>query len=163
MSNVAEAMDFRVGIAEWLGTLANFYKIDIRAIPENLLTVSPGGVARPANAISGEVVGLMHWTATTLRGEVPIVRSEEEMEAAGASLTTHDAICEAFDKATADLSDAIRTTNPSEYQRIVTAPFGLDLPLMAMVQITVNHIWYHDGQLNYIQALNGDSKVHWMG
>jgi hypothetical protein len=35
-------------------------------------------------------------------------------------------------------------------------------PLFTLAHIAVSHLWYHDGQLNYIQALLGDEKVHWM-
>ena len=59
MSNVAEAVDFRVGMAEWLGTLKTFYNKDIRALPENLLSTSPGGVAKTPGAMTGEVVGML--------------------------------------------------------------------------------------------------------
>ena len=39
----------------------------------------------------------------------------------------------------------------------------MDAPVYMIAQIMVSHIWYHDGQLNYIQSLLGDEKVHWMG
>ncbi|MEZ5162652.1 MAG: hypothetical protein R2688_02665 [Fimbriimonadaceae bacterium] len=40
----------------------------------------------------------------------------------------------------------------------ITAPFGMEMPVFAIAQIAVSHVWYHDGQLNYIQSLLGDDK-----
>lgn len=158
MSNVAEAVDFRPGMVQWLGTLASFYAKDIRALPENLLTVSPGGVAKTPGSMTAEVAGLMRWTAATLREQTPPAGYDGEDN----QPTTHDGCCGLLDKATADLSDAISTADPAVFQKMVTAPFGVDMPIMALCQITINHIWYHDGQICLIQAMNGDDKVHWM-
>lgn len=157
MSNVAEAVDFRPGMVQWLGTLKMFYNKDIQALPENLLTVSPGGVAKTPAVMTSEVVGLMRWTAASLRETTP-----PEGYDGASNEGTHAACCGAMDEATADLSDAIANADPAIFQKVLMAPFGMEMPLMALCQITINHVWYHDGQLNLIQAMNGDDKVHWM-
>jgi hypothetical protein len=30
-----------------------------------------------------------------------------------------------------------------------------------MVLMCIQHMSYHDAQLNYVQALNGDTEIHW--
>lgn len=162
MSNVAEAIDFRGGMVQWLGTLNHFYTSDIKAIPEDQLQTSPGGVARTPAQISAEVVGLLNWTAAMLKGETPAEQSEEAMAAESVNYTSHDFICNAMNAAVENLSGAIAGANDATFAKVVTPPWQMDAPLMAITQVAVNHIWYHDGQLNYFQALNGDSKVHWM-
>jgi hypothetical protein len=62
---------------------------------------------------------------------------------------------EDFDQALAGCSD-------EDLAKTVTAPWQMDAPLYMIAQIAVSHLWYHDGQLNYIQCLLGDEKVHWM-
>jgi hypothetical protein len=45
---------------------------------------------------------------------------------------------------------------------VVMSPFGMEMPVVGIVNVFVNHVWYHDGQLNMLQAMGGDEKVHWM-
>ncbi len=30
-----------------------------------------------------------------------------------------------------------------------------------MALIAINHIMYHDAQINYLQSLHGDQEMHW--
>jgi len=162
MSNVVEAIDFRGSTVQWLGSLNHFFTSDIKAIPEDQLQTSPGGVARSVGSISAEVVGLLNWTSSMLKGETPAVHSEEAMIAESVKYNSHAFICNAMNAAVEKLSGAIAGADDATLAKVVTAPWQMDAPLWSIVQITVNHIWYHDGQLNYFQALKGDSKVHWM-
>ncbi len=41
------------------------------------------------------------------------------------------------------------------------SPFGFETTRFSMAEFGAVHMCYHDGQLNYIQSLNGDTKVHW--
>ena len=41
------------------------------------------------------------------------------------------------------------------------APWGMESKLYEFAQIAISHIWYHDGQLNYVQCLLGDGDYHW--
>jgi hypothetical protein len=33
--------------------------------------------------------------------------------------------------------------------------------MMMIAHVVSSHLWYHDGQLNYIQCLPGDGDYHW--
>lgn len=136
MSNVAEALDFRTGLVGWLDTLASFFCKDIRALPDEALTKSPGGVAKAPATIAAEVVSMCDWCAGALRGD-------------------------AVNASAANLGSAIREASDKTLASVVTPPWQMPAPMAVHAQVAVNHIWYHDGQLNYLQALQGDSAVHW--
>ena len=40
-------------------------------------------------------------------------------------------------------------------------PFGRPMSRMAIAELPAIHMMYHDGQLNYVQTLNGDKDIHW--
>jgi hypothetical protein len=66
-------------------------------------------------------------------------------------------------EATEALTGAIASASDDTLNQVVTPPWGMPAPLYICAQVAASHIWYHDGQLNYIQCLLGDDKVHWMG
>ena len=154
-----QGVDARGYMAGWLNALTGMYIADINAIPEEKLTVSPGGVARAVNVISAETVDLMNWTTETLKGNSPVANHDSSELAA--SLTTHAAIASALQAATADLGQAITGASDETLNSMIETPFGMTMPMFMVIQIAVNHIWYHDGQLNYFQALDGDGEIHW--
>jgi hypothetical protein len=162
MSAVAEIMDYRQTTSTWLQTLVGFYCKDIQALPDDAVSVSPGGVARSPSAMSAEVVGLMQWLAKSLRGEMTEPVTEEQTQARIAVLNSKAAICEAMSVSSTALAEAITSAEEATFAQVVTPPWQMDASLFMCTQIVVNHVWYHDGQINLIQALNGDSVIHWM-
>ena len=56
---------------------------------------------------------------------------------------------------------AALTTAGDRLGETVQAPWGEQLSLYQLSQVAANHILYHDGQLNYLQALKGDGDMHW--
>ena len=158
MSNVAEALDFRSGLADWLGMLASFFCKDVQALPDEALMKSPGGVAKSPAQIAAEVVSTCDWCASALRGTAAVT-TEEEMPLP--QYASKAEICDAVTASTTSLATAIREANDETLASIVVAPWQMPAPMAVHTQIAVNHIWYHDGQLNYLQALNGDADVHW--
>lgn len=140
--------------------LCGMYVADIKAIPPDKLLVSPGGVARPANELTADTVGMLKWCTATLKGETP---ADNYMDpAAAAALNTSDAMIDAMTESVDAFAAAFAQADDATLGKVVTAPWGMDTPIYMLVMIATSHIWYHDGQLNYIQALNGDGEVHWM-
>lgn len=161
MSQVMEGIDARGTLLGWTAGVTDMFIKDIKAMPESMLTQQMGGCARPANELVADTLGLLYWTTGTLKGEEVELTEDSAKNLAG-SLTTHDAIINAMTQATADFRDAFAQASDEALNTVITPPWQMDAPLYILCMIAVNHIWYHDGQLNYIQALNGDGKVHWM-
>jgi hypothetical protein len=159
MSNVADKLDSTASQVQWLNALANFYVKDLRALPEDRLTVSPGGCARSPQAITGEVIGLCKYATILLKGQEPSMGENDDSVAA---LTTHDQLCEAVQSAVAGFSDAIVNASDDVWGKEVTPPWQINDSVRNIVNIAINHIWYHDGQINTYQCLLGDDKIHWM-
>lgn len=164
MSTATASIDAVANLSNWIQGLTGMMTADIHAIPQDKLTWSPGGVARPANALIVEVAGLCRYTAAILRGDEPgEIPSEEQIQAIVNSTTTHAALAKALGDASAELTTALSNATNETLNKTVTPPWKLDCTVYMLAQITASHIWYHDGQLNYIQALLGDEKVHWIG
>jgi hypothetical protein len=161
MSTVAESLDLRSSLAQWVTVLGSFYAKDLLALPEDQLLVSPGGVCKTPQVITGEVVGLCRYATQLLRGEEPTSTGEEDAATAMQRYVTGAQLTEVLGAAVSDLSAAISAASEETWGREVTPPWGMPSTVGQIAIIAVNHIWYHDGQLNTYQALMGDGKVHW--
>lgn len=140
----------------------DMYVKDLKAIPADKLTVSPGGVARPVNVVTADAVALGRWCAAALRGNVDPNYGTNSISEVADKLTTHEALIEAVESSMDDLAAAIQGASDETFNSLVTPPWQMPAPMYIITLIAVNHYWYHDAQLNYFQALNGDGEVHWM-
>jgi hypothetical protein len=132
---------------------------DIEALPEDALSSSPGGAARSPSAIIAECAGFARMVRANLLGETHERPGEEAEAAAMAGMTKEAAL-----SMVRDASDALLETwngLPSEDLSKMVPGFGEDLPAYVMVGYVSQHFAYHDGQLNYVQAMRGDDKMHW--
>jgi len=161
MDATSQGIDARGYLTGWLQGVTSMYLSDIRAIPEDKLSVSPGGAARSVDDISVDALDLLTWTTEALKGNFITEFDQEARKARIASMNSHEAIAEAFNKAAEDMSAALAGASDEALNGVIKTPFGMEMPLFMVATIAVNHIWYHDGQLNYFQALNGDSDIHW--
>jgi hypothetical protein len=114
------------------------------------------------NDVSADVIGLLKWTTATLKGEDTSGFEDMTPEALAAKLTSHAAIIAELTSSTEALAGAIASANDETMNKMITPPWQMEAPMFMICMIAVNHIWYHDGQLNYFQALHGDKEVHWM-
>ncbi len=162
MSNTLERIDIKAGMVQWLGALSHFFSKDVLALPADKLAVSPGGVARAPRAIIGEVIGLLKYTTKTLRNEEPENYAEDHGERFVAGLSTAEELVGAFQAASADLSAAIMAAPDDIWMNEVMPPWQMKDTVFGITNVAINHIWYHDGQINTYQCLYGDDKVHWM-
>lgn len=132
---------------------------DIQAIPDDKWTASHGGCSKPGNAIVADTVTNLRWTTGILKGE-----SSDAYNHMGDTISEFadkNAAIVAFQEATAAFSEALKNASDETLNSVVTAPWQAQVPVMILAQISVSHVWYHDGQLNYIQTLLGDGEVHW--
>ena len=157
----AQGLDARGSLAGWLMGQKDMFVKDLKAIPADKLTVSPGGVARPVNVLTADAICMGNWCASALNGDADLSKFGD-IDALAATLTTHDALVEAVSASMDNLAAAIGGASDETLKSLVTPPWQMPAPLIILTHIAVNHYWYHDAQLNYFQALNGDGEVHWM-
>ena len=160
MSEQTTGIDARGYLAGWLDMVTHMTIADVKAIPDDKWTATYGGCARPANELLGDTITNLKWTAETIAGAESAAYNE--MGSVSAACSDKAAAIVALAEASAALSAAIRGATDDQLNRVAMAPWQMPTPVMTLAHIAVSHVWYHDGQLNYIQGMLGDEKVHWM-
>ena len=86
--------------------------------------------------------------------------SDAEREAFFASMTTRQSALDVLEQNTTALLNAIDAAptdhwgSPAEWFFGPTTVFGV-------VEMAPLHMMYHDGQLNFLHVLHGDTEMHW--
>ena len=159
MSTITESNP-ATGLASWIRRVSGMYSKDLKALNEDAYTKSAGGKCRTLQDITAEVSGFNFTVADLITGKATEWKSEDVPEEYAASLSTIAAGEEAIRKS----GDAIASALESHPQRLgetVVTPWGETMSLFDLANLSGSHIMYHDGQLNFVQSLNGDDKMHW--
>jgi len=157
--STATTIDAKAFLTGWLGNVSGMYAADVTAIPEDKWNATFGGCTRPASELTADALSLLVYCTRTMRGE----SAEGLMEELGPKCQTRESATATIKQCCSDFSAAFDACPEEQLLNVIDTPFGMTMPLFSVCQIAVNHLWYHDGQLNYIQCLLGDDKVHWMG
>ena len=161
MSTTIQQIEPRSMLTNWLQGLVHMFKTDINAIPEEKWTATFGGCTRSCSEIAEDTIGFLFWAMLAIeQGGTPSI-DEAKKNMLTEACKTRAGATEMFDKASSGLSAAITNASDETLQKTATAPWGMDAPLYSFAQIAISHIWYHDGQLNYVQCLLGDPAYHW--
>ena len=163
MSTTIESIDARAYLQNWLKGLVSMYTADINAIPDDKWNTTMGGCTKSACDLTADAISLLVWSTDTFRGKASTEGGDGVMAAITADCNTKSGAISKLEQAAAAFNEALGETSEEALQKPVMAPWGMETPLFMIAQISVSHVWYHDGQLNYIQCLLGDDKVHWMG
>lgn len=156
-------IDARAYLVGWLNALTGMTSADIMATPADKWNETFGGCTRSAQDIVAETINLLHWCTEALKGNI-IETMEDAYPASTKEKCADQAAAVAlFGEASAAMGAALTAASDDALSATVTPPWQMPAPLFMIAHIAVSHIWYHDGQLNYIQCLLGDEKVHWMG
>lgn len=161
MSETATRIDAQAELAKWTRQLGFMFTADVKHMPAAAFTESIGGKCRNVNSIVSEIVGFCGLGTAVMRGgEIPKM---EEALGADPNLVTAEACAQAAHEAIDGFAAALESATDESLAEMVTAPWGQPMSRYEFAQIVANHVWYHDGQLNLIQAFHGDDQVHWMG
>ena len=133
---------------------------DITALDEDKAAGSPNPALRPAIKLvaeCGSVNGLLASLVATGQAER---LTPEQREAFYASITTRAEALAMLQDGTEKLYTAIAATPASDWGETISGPFGPWTRLSAAEYATL-HMMYHDGQLNFVHLLHGDTEMHW--
>lgn len=161
--NTSTAIDARAYLEGWMNGLVGMYTADINAIPDDKWTATFGGCTRSACDVTADAISLLEWTTGALRGSPSSDYGPDGMNQMSAAIATKESAAARLKSAAGEFVAALNEASEESLQSVVTPPWQMAAPLFMLAQIAVSHVWYHDGQLNYIQCLLGDDKVHWMG
>ncbi len=150
--------DVKAFFAEQLETVKGDFLADLTALEGSQVNTAPGGVARTPLDLAYEVSFVNRRMGKRIRGEAVepfpegFMRAPEGYDLEAAKLdfsSTMDELIATWDNLPAD-----ELFRPIQLPTEVTHPIDL-------VWLACYHTGYHDGQLNYLQSMYGDEKVHW--
>lgn len=133
---------------------------DLSALDEGRAAGSPDPALRPAVKVVAEcasVNGLIASLVATGAADRP---TPEQRDAYFASVTTRAQALAELEANTRKLYEAIAGTAPDAWGDLVTTPFGPWTRARAAA-LAAQHMMYHDGQINSVHLLHGDSEMHW--
>lgn len=162
MRTTNTGVDARAYLKGWAMALADMTGKDIRAIPEDKWQATFGGCTKSACDATADALSLLLWANEALKGNVIQTDEPEARQRVAAMCGTREAAASALTGACAAFGDALSGASDEALNAIVMPPWKMAAPLFMLANIAVSHIWYHDGQLNYIQSQLGDDKIHWM-
>lgn len=127
--------------------------------PEQQVT-SPAKGGRTAVDILAECAMVNGIIAYHVANSKEGLQTVEEIKASQAGKDTPEAAVAYLNEQTDILKTTIQSLDPDTLEDKMS-PFGFEATRYFMAEFGGVHMCYHDGQLNYIQSLNGDDKVHW--
>lgn len=154
-------VDVRKHYFGWVANCAAFYAKDLSALSQEQFDQNYGGATRSPRSFSAEVALLTEKTVGLVKGGEPIGPDPEGMKAREEQLSTPALAGEAIVSAAAELGKAVLAASDEDLAREIMMPWGQPMSVYALAHLTATHIMYHDGQLNYVQAINGDAEMHW--
>ncbi len=161
MSTTATAIDFKEFLKGFAENTCKQYVSDLTAIPDDKIGVSPMGAARSPLHFSAECSGFNGMLVSALKGEAIQMPDEDGKAAFYASIDTKAKAISAIETSTSAVIDALGTVSDEALQTEIPMYWGGSMPLYQFAHLAISHMAYHDGQLNYIQSLFGDTDIHW--
>lgn len=136
------------------------YVRDLEALGPEAVAKSPGGKARTPLHFTAEVGFYNKLAAEQVRtGKSPSMGGEEEREKAFNSIQSLEQAIGHLRESTEMLVAEIERRSDDELTEIIDTFLG-PIPMCEYLAVIEAHIQYHDGQLNYLQAINGDDTFH---
>ncbi|GIV01181.1 MAG: hypothetical protein KatS3mg015_0011 [Fimbriimonadales bacterium] len=135
---------------------------DVGAMSHAQLNQSRGGATRKPYDFLYECSLMNQRMAARFRGEDPGPRPypEGEFPTAPEEFCDKERALQMLRTSFDELRAATEALSPEALHQPL--PYGQgQYSAFELVGFAVSHLSYHDGQLNYIQALDGDGAVHW--
>lgn len=152
-------MNVREPLISALRGACHIFLADLRALPEEAYDKSFGPTSRTVADIAYEVNMVNDHVGMALRGEEPFawpggyIRAPEDFKEKSVVLA-------AFKESKAKLLATIEAMSEADFETTIETERGPKTGF-ERCQFMTAHMWYHSGQLNYIQTLIGDDGWHW--
>lgn len=157
-SRIAPMSDLPSPIKSLKGALEIFAK-DLESTPDRAFHESLGGKARTVSDIAHEVCLVNDHVCRTMTGE-PLFDWPEGWVKAPAELTTKEAAIAAFALCQSKTLATVEGWSDEDLAIKVQSEFG-ERDRAESCRFMALHLWYHSGQINFIQTLLGDDHWHW--
>ncbi len=133
---------------------------DLNAMPEELIVKSLGGKARTAADIIYEIIVVNDHIGATIRDENPAPWADDGWITAPADFQTKGAVVAGILACRDRFIGGVENMTEETLAGTVQTEHG-ESTRAARCRFVALHNWYHSGQLNYIQSLNGDDGWNW--
>ena len=132
---------------------------DLSALPEAAFTHHFGGTSRTVADVVYEVNMVNDHIAMTIRGEEPFAWPDGWITAPDDFASKRDVV-QAFQKSSTQCIELFESLTEADFEKTVQTEHG-ETNVFERCRFMSMHIWYHSGQINFIQTLLGDDKWHW--
>ncbi|MBC8063549.1 MAG: DinB family protein [Chlorobia bacterium] len=133
---------------------------DLQALPEEAFCKSFGDKVRTVADIVYEVNLVNEHVAIVIRGEQPFDWPEGGFIKAPEDFRGKDNVMRAFEASTEKILSTAETFSSEEFESPIQHDGG-ETTRFERYRFMSLHLWYHSGQLNFIQTLLGDDAWHW--
>lgn len=147
-------MEFKTQPARSLNNSCQLFLKDLNALPEDAFCRSLGGKARTVADIAHEVNLVNDHVGQAVRGEEQFVWPEGWISAPP-ELCSKEAVIKAFEESSQRIVETFTSYSQEQLDETIKHDEGETTRAERCRFITL-HLWYHSGQLNYIQTLLGD-------
>jgi len=152
-------MDFKDHAIKGLKNVTNLLTKDLEALPEEAFEKHFGGKARTVADIIYEVNAVSDHLGMLVRGE----KTPEDSEGwitAPPDFRGKQKVIAAFQETTNNLIQTFEGFTQEQLLEPVETERGPTTRYQRCLFAAI-HIWYHTGQVNYVQTLLGDDAWHW--
>jgi len=156
MAEVDIRADLRASAERAYNNLVN----DLNALDEDKASTSTSAVIRPAIKVVAECASVNGLVASLMTTGTASMPSPEQREAYFAGITTRAEALAELETGTQKLYEAIGAVTPDRWGETVQTPLG-PMTVMGAAILAAMHMMYHDGQINYVHMLHGDTEMHW--
>lgn len=133
---------------------------DLAALPESAFMHVFGDKVRTVADIVYEVILVNDHIGMVIRDEKPFDWPEGGWITAPTDFNSKHTILAAFEESCAKILDTATNMTPEELTAPLTIESG-ETNRGERCRFMALHLWYHSGQLNFIQTLLGDDEWHW--
>ena len=133
---------------------------DLHALEEEKAAGTPHEALRPSIKLIAECASVNGLIASLIADRTAAMPTPEQREAFFASVTTREEALAVLKDNTEKLSAAIDAVAPDTWGDMLQTPIGPRTRAGA-AGLAGLHMMYHDGQLNYVHLLHGDTEMHW--
>jgi len=133
---------------------------DLQALPEEAFDKKWGEKTRTVADFIYEVILVNDHVGMVLRGEEPFVWPDGDWIYAPKDFRTKDAVISGFEKSSEKIIATAEALSAEQLEETVETEHG-PRTRYQRCQFMALHMWYHSGQLNFIQTMLGDDGWHW--
>jgi hypothetical protein len=152
-------MDSQTIAARGLKRACSIFRQDLEALPEEAFGKQFGGKSRTVADIVYEVNLVNDHVGLTMREE-ELFDWPEGWIKAPVELNTKEAALAAFDESSCRIMETVEGFSNDQWNAPLETDDGVTDRFERCRFMTL-HLWYHSGQLNFIQTLMGDDAWHW--